>query len=186
MLERDRGNSLRQIALKLHTTTLIVSPLAKGLFHRAISQSGGYPVDSFYTLEESEILGAKIAQHLGLEDPADPAKSVKAMRELSWQTIVQGAVDAKAGQYSAVNIDGWLLPRSQAANETDRALTATMGQYWVNFAATGSPNGNNLPEWPAFTSATDHYQEPGDVVTSRSGLEAELCGILDRQRKTKM
>jgi para-nitrobenzyl esterase len=61
-----------------------------------------------------------------------------------------------------------------------------MGQYWVNFAATGSPNGNNLPEWPAFTSTTDNYQELGDVVTSRSGLEVELCDILDRHRKTKM
>jgi para-nitrobenzyl esterase len=296
------------------TATLIASPLASGLFHHAISQSGGYPVDVFYTLEEAELLGGKIAQHLALEVPASPAKSVEAMRALPWQDIVQGAVDAEAGDYSLVNIDGWLLPESLAAmyqqgivspvelmiganknenypwvkeeatagdlaeslkgfdspyrdeletllaaeqdvpvrllidrlesaasflcpslfiakamarngnpvyvyyftrvrpggekllayhgaeisyahdtaydwlpaDETDRALTQIMGQYWVNFAANGSPNGDGVPHWPSFTAGEVGYQELGDTVTSRSGLETELCAILDRYRETKM
>ncbi len=297
-----------------NTTTLMVSPLARGLFHHAISQSGGYPVDIFYTLEEAETLGRKIAQHLEAEDPADAAKSVAALRAMSWQSIVQGAVDAEAGDYSAVNIDGWLLPESLAAmyldgiesdvdlmiganknedypwvkedataddleeglqrfdspyreelaailalepdvparlqidrletaeyflcpslfianamaksgnpvyfyqftrvrpgadtllayhgaeisyahgtaydwlpaDETDRSLTETMGRYWVNFAATGSPNGAGVPHWPPFTVDAGEYQELGDTVTSGSGLEIELCAILDRFRETKM
>ncbi len=297
-----------------NTATLIVSPLAKGLFHHAISQSGGYPVDVFYTLEEAEVMGGKIAQHLQIEDPADPAKSVAAMRAMSWQSIVQGAVDAEAGDYSAVNIDGWLLPRSLAAmylrgvesdvdlmiganknedypwvkedatagdleeslqrfespykeeleailawdpdvpvrrqidrletavdflcpslfianamarngnpvyfyqftrvrpgadkllayhgaeisyahdtaydwlpaDETDRALTETMGRYWVNFAATGSPNGEGVPHWPPFTADGGEFQELGDRVAPGSGLEIDLCAVLDRYRETKM
>jgi para-nitrobenzyl esterase len=30
---------------------------------------------------------------------------------------------------------------------TDRALSATMQGYWVNFAKTGDPNGPGLPRW---------------------------------------
>lgn len=296
------------------TATLIASPLARGLFHRAISQSGGYPVDIFYTLEEAEQMGNKIAQHLELENPANPVQSIEAMRALSWQSIVQGAADAEAGDYSAVNIDGWLLPESLAAmylkgvesdvelmiganknenypwvkedatasdlaeslqnfdspyreeletllaanpgvpvrlqidrlgsaesflcpslfiadamarngnpvyfyyftrvrpggekllayhgaeisyahgsaydwlpaDEIDLSLTESMGRYWANFAATGSPNGDGVPPWPSFTIGAGEYQELGDTVTSQSGLETGLCAILDRYRETKM
>ncbi len=97
-----------------NAVTLMASPLAKGLFHRAISQSGGYPVNSFYTLDQAEDLGSKIAGHLGLEDSDNPAKSIEGMRSLGWEAIVQGAVDSKAGSYNAVNIDGWLLPDAMA------------------------------------------------------------------------
>ena len=28
-----------------------------------------------------------------------------------------------------------------------------MGTYWTNFAKYGNPNGEGVPEWPAFTDA---------------------------------
>ena len=60
-----------------NTATLIASPLTQGLFQHAISQSGGYPVDVFYTLQDAELLGRKIAEYFELEDPANPAKAWK-------------------------------------------------------------------------------------------------------------
>jgi para-nitrobenzyl esterase len=32
----------------------------------------------------------------------------------------------------------------------DRALSAQMQNYWVNFARSGDPNGVGLPKWPAY------------------------------------
>lgn len=34
-------------------------------------------------------------------------------------------------------------------NETEEAFADQVSQYWVNFAATGNPNGDGLPHWPA-------------------------------------
>jgi len=33
----------------------------------------------------------------------------------------------------------------------DYELARIISSYWVNFAATGNPNGENLPNWPAYT-----------------------------------
>ncbi len=34
----------------------------------------------------------------------------------------------------------------------DAQLAALMSDYWVNFISSGNPNGNGLPEWPAFNT----------------------------------
>ena len=39
---------------------------------------------------------------------------------------------------------------SRPVTEEDRALSKMISSYWINFARTGDPNGEGLPEWPAF------------------------------------
>ena len=45
--------------------------------------------------------------------------------------------------------------------EIDRRLSDVMSSYWVRFAATGNPNGPNLPEWPAYDEQSRHAKEFG-------------------------
>ncbi|MFD0766252.1 carboxylesterase/lipase family protein [Mucilaginibacter lutimaris] len=58
----------------------------------------------------------------------------------------------------------------------DHALANTISQYWVNFVKTGNPNGNGLPEWPAYnrTTAKTMYlgEKPGaKTLADKAALE---------------
>lgn len=54
--------------------------------------------------------------------------------------------------------------------ESDRQLAHAMASYWVNFARDGTPQGENLPMWPAFTTSTPATQYLGDTI--RTGVPA--------------
>lgn len=44
----------------------------------------------------------------------------------------------------------------------DYEIGDMMSSYWVNFAATGNPNGNALPAWPAFSPDSKVEMQLGD------------------------
>lgn len=65
-------------------------------------------------------------------------------------------------------------------DETDRELSNTLASYWVNFAATGDPNGAGLPEWTAFDADADEALEIGDTIQMRRGIRQARLDLLDR------
>jgi para-nitrobenzyl esterase len=56
----------------------------------------------------------------------------------------------------------------------DRALSAQMQSYWVNFATHGDPNGPGLPTWPAFSA--------GDPLVMRFGVNPGPAPIVNEER----
>ena len=65
-------------------------------------------------------------------------------------------------------------------DDTDRVLSDQMASYWVNFAATGDPNGEGLPEWPAYDAVSDTALEFGDAIVVRSGIRKARLDLSDR------
>ncbi len=65
-------------------------------------------------------------------------------------------------------------------DDTDRGLSDMMSSYWINFAATGNPNGDGLPEWPVYARDTEHVLEFGDTVQLRQGVRARRLDFFDR------
>ena len=101
---------------------LIASPLARGLFHRAIVQSGGSTLGGLIpvsALATSEAVGQRFAESKG-------AKSIAELRAMSWQKLtepipaatgVQTAASGRGGRggptyTSAPIVDGYVLPAS--------------------------------------------------------------------------
>jgi para-nitrobenzyl esterase len=99
---------------------LMASPLSKGLFHKAICQSGT-PTDTYVLnprpMKEIEELGDKLFAKLGVDKATD---TLAAARGLPWQKIIKAdsalAIEA-GGLYDIwgiwdVSLDGWFMPDS--------------------------------------------------------------------------
>ncbi len=88
-------------------------------------------------------------------------------------------------------------------SDVDRKLEDAMSQYWVNFAATGDPNGKSLPAWPAIKDRkTGRAMILGDTVAAearpiargsrssirltpgRCGREIEMVATSDQIRRS--
>ena len=52
-----------------------------------------------------------------------------------------------------------------AWTDLDRKIADQVSSYWVNFAATGDPNGKGLQKWPAYRAADDQALGIGDAMT---------------------
>jgi para-nitrobenzyl esterase len=62
----------------------------------------------------------------------------------------------------------------------DHQLADMMSSYWVNFAASGNPNGKGLPVWPAFKADSKKVVLLGDEVTSAEVPFREQLEFLEK------
>ena len=85
---------------------MVASPLAKGLFHRAIAESGSgvVPNTRVATLKNAEEQGVKFAESKG-------ARSIRDLRAMKWEDVAAQTMTGPVSGFRPV-IDGWLLPAS--------------------------------------------------------------------------
>lgn len=93
------------------TLSLMSSPLAEGLFHRAIVESGSALVspERTTTLDSAEARGERIAAELGVESDADV---LSALRDAGWEEVIAAASAADVGFRANLVVEGWTLPIS--------------------------------------------------------------------------
>jgi para-nitrobenzyl esterase len=63
------------------------------------------------------------------------------------------------GAYHSAEIEfvfGVLASKELPWRPEDKALSEQMSTYWSNFAKNADPNGEGLPEWPAYTSQANY------------------------------
>jgi para-nitrobenzyl esterase len=90
------------------TFNLIISPLAKGLFHRAIIQSGVFSIGQPHALllNEAEARGEALVGKMGIKGGKDILKD---MREKPWQDIVKASQETKFNDIRLITINNWYL-----------------------------------------------------------------------------
>ena len=147
-------------------TCLMTSPLARGLFQRAISESGACT---------GPFAALKVPVTSGSEHPA----AEESGKQLAKALGVSGARDTlgafHGGEIRFVFGDDQVWP----SGSRDQALRSAMSGYWVHFAATGNPNRRSLVDWPRYGPASDRYLELGDSVRVGSGLRRKQYDLLD-------
>lgn len=91
------------------TISQMVTPMASGLFDKAIVQSGSALVSEqrVTMLDEAEATGLRLADALGVADEGDV---LAAMRALSWQDIIAAASSEDVGFRANVVVDGYIIP----------------------------------------------------------------------------
>ena len=113
----DRVTIFGESAGAASVSRLMVSPLARGLFHRAISQSGGpfgrnrHIRENRNFQESAESIGKKVEALLGCEKDADP---LECMRGKPHEEILKAAKPAQGlygrGLRFGPIVDGWAIP----------------------------------------------------------------------------
>jgi len=96
--------------------------------------------------------------------------------------VPPGPLGARLGAYHAAEIV-YVFHNLETVHrpfeEADRKLSELMSSYWVNFAATGEPNGKDLPPWPVYGERTDLALEFGNQIKPLPELHKPELDFLD-------
>ncbi len=109
----DRVTIFGESAGSWSVCSLVATPLAKGLFHRAIGQSGGCFSPMQYLKEErnghkpAENGGLALARSLDCDKADDP---LAAMRDKTAEEVLAATAKTPLLSRAEANVDGWLFP----------------------------------------------------------------------------
>jgi len=158
----DRVTVFGESAGGLSTFVHLVSPRSKGLFHRAIVESGAY-MQTQPTLAQTETRGSRFATAVGCNQPT-PADVLACLRGLSVSTILASQGLTLLGSGAPPNVDGKVLTQSVGT-----ALAS--GQ----FNRVPLMNGTNHDEWRLFVGSG--FDLAGGPVTSTTYVAAITATI---------
>jgi para-nitrobenzyl esterase len=69
---------------------------------------------------------------------------------------------------------------SQRDDESSMRLCRTIGQYWINLAASGDPNSAGLPPWPAYRTDGEETLEFADQVQVLKGPGNDRLDVIEK------
>ena len=109
----DRVTIFGESAGSWSVCALVATPLAKGLFHRAIGESGGVFAPMQFLKEKkfgsssAEDGGKSFAKALAVDDGPD---ALKQLRAKSYQEIIEAFDKQRAATWARGTVDGWVFP----------------------------------------------------------------------------
>ncbi|MBN1289257.1 MAG: carboxylesterase family protein [Actinobacteria bacterium] len=178
------GSNRHEANLFLHDAKF--SKLQYEMMVRMVTGSHADDVFKLFPFENDEQAGENFGKIMAIGEFATPARFVaRCMEHKSSDQFLYQFTGHMAGHpFKACHgaevayVLGNLNPAK--CDETDFELSRIIMGYWLNFARTGNPNGEGLPEWPVYDSEKDPYMILGKPVSTRQGVWRELCDIAER------
>lgn len=70
----------------------------------------------------------------------------------------------------------------------EKEVARIMNSYWVNFARTGNPNGENLPKWPVYTPESNEILdiEPDGKPTGKTDPRKARMDVIEKASNLKV
>jgi para-nitrobenzyl esterase len=155
-----------QSAGSMAVTALIVSPLATGLFQRAIAQSGGIFSSRFARkLGDAEVAGSKLVSNL-------KANSIADLRKMTATDVMQKASASAMGGFGPV-WDGYVLPSDPSKDFNINNVPVISGWVGGDGALMGS---GTTSKDDYIKKARDQYGESADEYLKifPAGTDEEL------------
>ena len=70
-------------------------------------------------------------------------------------------------------------------DESEMRISRDMGHYWINFAATGDPNGKGVPAWPAYRTDTEETLDFGDEIKVLKDDRTNQLDVIEKVLQAK-
>jgi para-nitrobenzyl esterase len=115
-------------------------------------------------------------------------QSMEAVSAPAWLYYVDFLSADKRGKSAGTShgSDGYYLFGGHTVPDPEvRELARQLRHYWVNFAASGNPNGEGLPQWPAYRAETDQWLVFGVESQAQANILRDKLDLLEshyRQR----
>jgi para-nitrobenzyl esterase len=169
-------------------------------FRKEIQQRFGDFADQFFKIYPADSdAQAKAAHYAGIRDMLfgwqmrtwvrEQTKTGHSKAFLYYFSYVPPDADSERARYGAYhaseiayvfnNLERW----KGAHGDTDSEMADRMSSYWVNFAATGDPNGKDLPAWPSYEQKSDRALGLGQTVTEVEHVNGPALDFLDEYYK---
>ncbi len=156
-----------QSAGALNVGLLMTSPLARGLFHRTIQQSGTVIIMGMGTppLAEAEQIGVKLAAKMN----APASGAMKFLRTLATADVLKASppYGVRGPLRTQPNLDGYVLPRSPGEvfrTGGEAPVPAIIGSNGREMSFSGEPDALK-------TAITDFYGTQAPVILRLYGLD---------------
>ncbi len=110
---------------------------------------------------------------------AHTAAGQKAFRYQFSRGTKQGFLQSLGAHHGAEL--GYLFQHVARRNdEGEKRIAHAIGRYWINFAATGNPNGAHVPEWPAYRADAEEVLDFGDKITVLKAPRTDQLDLIEK------
>jgi para-nitrobenzyl esterase len=83
------------------------------------------------------------------------------------------------GAHHGVEV-AFVFQRPFGTDQEEKSISHAMGRYWLNFAASGDPNGTDLPTWPSYRTGEEAAVDFAHGISVLKDLRIQQLDLIEK------